>query len=86
MQFKEYFVKGSIERQRFTLPACFFAFLKLAQKLSIVVADGGETKIEYEPFFLMLKELIEPLASNHPELCLRLYLELVLSADHCDEK
>jgi len=44
----------------------------------------GEYKLSFEQILKQLKEIVEKLASDHHELALKLYLEIILIINECD--
>jgi len=44
----------------------------------------GEFEVSFQPMFQLLKSFIDKLVHDHPELCLKLYLELTHITNECD--
>ena len=90
--FTNNFLKGTSSakikaaRQRHTLPALFFAYLKLAYDFKDLEAQGEDSGMDWEKYFTQCRDVISPLTEYDPELTLKLYLQLQLTTDQCDVK
>jgi vacuolar protein sorting-associated protein 35 len=86
LKLKKVFIKGGQNRQKFTLPALLFSFLRLSYHLEAVGAgpsysqDPEENqiqlmKVDQVKLFKSVNEIILTLQESQAELCLKLYLQ-----------
>jgi len=91
MKMKRVFVKGGVNRLKYTAPALIFALYRLSTQLSgansgYLMQSHEEHKVDDEPYHIKVKvtqalifknvaELVELIKSQYPELSLRLLLQ-----------
>lgn len=113
---REHLFKGGVKRQYYTLPALFFAYIKLARyvnQCNVKKAEGeeqqaeegeaegqlaskiynikirhfrGEFTLHFKTLYDAMHEILAKLASDHSDLCLKLYLEFAHIINECDKE
>jgi vacuolar protein sorting-associated protein 35 len=85
---RTYFINGGVQRIQFTLVPLVFAALHLARRVLArekAAADDQDTPPQYSSrkVFQFVIEIVTALATSHPEIALKLFLQSAQAADEC---
>lgn len=86
---RTHFINGGVQRIQFTLVPLVFAALSLARRVQArekAAAEGNDTPPQYSSrkVFQFIIEIVTALATSHPEIALRLFLQAAQAADECN--
>eukprot|EP01027_Heterolobosea_sp_BB2_P019881 GEZU01028019.1.p1 GENE.GEZU01028019.1~~GEZU01028019.1.p1 ORF type:complete len:796 (-),score=288.15 GEZU01028019.1:122-2509(-) len=81
---RKQFGQGGVRRIQYTLVPLVFAYLRLAQRINEAVENGVDVAIREGKVFQYTLEVLEVLASQKPDVALKLYLQAAQTADKCN--
>lgn len=84
-KFMEKFKLGEQNRMKYTIPSLVMAFISIVNRIHATNYEQTD-RLNYENLFEIIKEMIEGITESHPELAIKLYLELVSCVNVVDSE